>query len=97
MQITVLHNQSLLDVCLQHAGTIEGVFELAMANDLNITDDMKAGAVMQMPEGIVNDKDILNYYKAKGIQPATAIIQRKKAERCTGIGCWAIEVDFVVS
>ena len=37
MQITVLHNQSLLDVCLQHAGTIEGVFELAMANDLNIT------------------------------------------------------------
>lgn len=73
MQIVVLHNQSLLDVCLQHTGSIESVFELAMANDLAITDDVQAGQILELPEGIAMDKDILNYYKAKNIQPATKI------------------------
>ncbi|MHA3046007.1 hypothetical protein JSO59_001360 [Riemerella anatipestifer] len=95
MQITALHNQTLLDVCLQHTGTIEGVFELAMANDLSITDDVQAGAVLQLPEGIKTDRDIFNYYTSKNIQPATAITE--VVEKCEGIGCWAIGVDFKVS
>ena len=37
MTITVLHNQSLLDLAIQHTGTIESVFELAEANALNTT------------------------------------------------------------
>ncbi|MDY3547365.1 hypothetical protein PG291_01955 [Riemerella anatipestifer] len=95
MQITALHNQTLLDVCLQHTGTIECVFELAMANDLSITDDVQAGAVLQLPEDIKKDRDIFNYYAAKGIQPATAITE--VVEKCEGIGCWAIGIDFKVS
>lgn len=95
MQIIVLHNQSLLDVCLQHTGSIEGVFELAMANDLAITDVVEAGAVLQLPEGIALDKDILNYYTAKGIQPATAITE--VVEKLEGISYWAIGVDFKIS
>ncbi|SDE76142.1 hypothetical protein SAMN05421544_12425, partial [Riemerella columbipharyngis] len=31
MKKIVLHNQSLLDFCLQHTGSIAGVFELAQA------------------------------------------------------------------
>ncbi|MDY3363316.1 hypothetical protein JSO61_009545 [Riemerella anatipestifer] len=95
MQIIVLHNQSLLDACLQHTGSIEGVFELAMANNLAITDDVQAGAVLQLPEDIKKDRDIFNYYAAKGIQPATAITE--VVEKCSGIGCWAIGIDFKVS
>ncbi|AZZ59145.1 hypothetical protein OKE68_04270 [Riemerella anatipestifer] len=95
MQIIVLHNQSLLDACLQHTGSIEGVFELAMANNLAITDDVQAGTVLQLPEGIKTDRDILSYYTAKGIQPATAITE--VVEKCSGIGCWAIGIDFKVS
>ena len=38
MQVVVLHNQSLLDLALQHTGTIESIFELAMLNNLSITD-----------------------------------------------------------
>ncbi|MDY3337784.1 hypothetical protein PG279_01160 [Riemerella anatipestifer] len=95
MPITVLHNQSLLDTCLQHTGTIEGVFELAMANNMAITDDVEAGQIMKLPEGIKEDRDIFNYYAAKGIQPATAITE--VVEKCEGIGCWAIGIDFKVS
>ncbi|MDY3352249.1 hypothetical protein PG357_09690 [Riemerella anatipestifer] len=94
-QITLLHNQSLLDACLQHTGTIEGVFELAMANGLAITDDMEAGQVMKLTEDIKKDRDIFNYYAAKSIQPATAITE--VVEKCSGIGCWAIGIDFKVS
>lgn len=96
MQVTVLHNQSLLDVCLQHTGSIEGVFELAMNNNLSITDDIQVGKILNLPEGITTDKDILNYYKAKNIQPATAIIEQTE-EKLEGIGYWAIGVDFKVS
>lgn len=94
-QITLLHNQSLLDACLQHTGTIEGVFELAMANGLAITDDMEAGQVMKLTEDIKKDRDIFNYYTAKNIKPATAITE--VVEKCEGIGCWAIGIDFKVS
>lgn len=96
MKVTVLHNQSLLDVCLQHTGSIEGIFELAMANDLAITEDVQAGAVLELLEGIAMDKDILNYYRTKAIQPATAIIEQTE-EKLEGIGYWAIGVDFKVS
>ena len=46
MTITVLHNQSLLDLALQHTGTIESVFEFAEANTINITDDVQAGKTL---------------------------------------------------
>ena len=46
MQVEVLHNQSLLDLALQHTGTIESIFELAMLNNLSITDDVVAGKVL---------------------------------------------------
>ena len=43
MTITALHNQSLLDLALQHTGTIESVFEFAEANAINITDECASG------------------------------------------------------
>ena len=58
MTITVLHNQSLLDLALQHTGTIESIFELAVLNEKSITDDMLAGASLLIGE--ISNKDILN-------------------------------------
>lgn len=59
MTITVLHNQSLLDLALQHTGTIESVFEMAEANALNITDDVRAGKTLVVPAEAFTNKDIL--------------------------------------
>ncbi|MFJ1492532.1 hypothetical protein [Capnocytophaga canis] len=102
MQIVILHNQSLLDTCLQHTGTIESLFELALANDLSVTDDLTAGQVLSLPlsEGDgTKDKDILNYYTAKNIQPATGFTQTdlQVLERLEGISIWAVNLDFKVS
>nr|DAN68513.1 MAG TPA: hypothetical protein [Caudoviricetes sp.] len=99
MIITALHNQSLLDLALQHTGTIESVFELAEANSLNITDDVQAGAPLYLGEGLGVRNEILNYYTAKNLQPATAFSREDEQvfERLEGISIWAINLDFVVS
>ena len=96
MTITVLHNQSLLDLALQHTGTIESIFELAVLNEKSVTDDMVAGASLLIGE--ISNKDILNYYTAKSIQPATVFTKADKQvlERLEGISIWAINLDFVV-
>lgn len=99
MTITALHNQSLLDLALQHTGSIESVFELAEANALNITDDVWAGAPLYLGEGLGVRNEILSYYTAKNLQPATAFSKEDEQvfERLEGISIWAINLDFIVS
>ena len=99
MTITALHNQSLLDLALQHTGTIESVFEFAEANAINITDDVQAGKTLVLPAEAFSNKDILNYYIAKNLQPATAFSKEdeKVTKRLEGISIWAINLDFVVT
>lgn len=98
MQVVILHNQSLLDVALQHSGNIESIFEIILANDLSLTDEVKAGQTLIMPNIISKDNDILSYYTAKKIQPATGFTAEDKQvlERQEGISIWAINLDFQV-
>ncbi|ALC97827.1 hypothetical protein [Capnocytophaga sp. oral taxon 323] len=99
MQIIVLHNQSLLDACLQHTGSLEGLFDLALANAVSLTDELSAGQNLQVPDGIATDRDILGYYTTRGLQPATAFTEEDKQilDRKEGISIWAIHLDFIVS
>ncbi|MGP1479310.1 MAG: hypothetical protein ACTTJI_06455 [Capnocytophaga sp.] len=99
MIITALHNQSLLDLALQHTGSIEAVFELATVNTLSITDDVQAGKTLVLPAEAFSNKDILAYYTAKNLQPATAFSKEDEQvfERLEGISIWAINLDFVVT
>ena len=99
MTVAALHNQSLLDLALQHTGTIESVFELAKDNALNITDDVQAGTPLYLGEGLGVRNEILGYYTAKNLQPATAFSKEDEqvAKRLEGISIWAINLDFIVS
>ena len=40
MKVIVLNNQSLIDVAIQHTGTIENAFKIAVANCLSLTDEL---------------------------------------------------------
>lgn len=98
MKTTILHHQSLLDLAIQHTGSVENAFDLALQNNRSITDDLEAGESIEFTAyGIQQNKDILNYYTAKNIQPATAVILPPEEERLEGIGYWTISVDFKVS
>ena len=91
---TIIDQQNLLDIALQETGSIEGVFELATANDIAVSDEIPAGTELKVPEGNTNP-DVLRQYKANDIKPATGNI--KDAEILDGIGYWYIEMDFISS
>ncbi len=95
---TVLYKQSLLDVILQLTGAMDSLVSVAHLNNISITDDLVPGQKISFPEDVALDEDILNYYRAKKVQPATALSSEDKlvAAKPEGIGYWAIEVDFEV-
>lgn len=102
MNAVVLNRQSLLDIALQHTGKVENAFGIAVANGISITDDLIVGGVLSISDDMTKNNDILSYYTAKNIQPATAIqmitaADDHLAQRQEGISAWAINYDFKVS
>lgn len=96
--VTVLHAQSFLDVVLQATGSIDSIVEIAEYNNISITDDLVAGKKLNIPDSVELDEDIVNYYKAKKVQPATAMSNEDKviADKPEGISYWGINIDFEV-
>lgn len=97
MKVIILHNQNLLDLAIQHTGSVENAFAIAVANGLSLTDDLEAGRESGIPK-VEQNKDILSYYQAKKLQPATGIsLAGNQLNQSEGIDYWAIQMDFVVS
>ena len=94
---TVLHNQSILDFAIQHTGSAQNAFEIAMANNMSVTEQLTAGHTLVIPSSIVNDVDVKNYYQSKSIQPATDITQYEDSEENPeGISIWILNQNFIV-
>lgn len=100
MTIIVLHNQSLLDVAVQHTGNVLNAFLIAKANGLQVSSEPAAGTTLIIPEDVQNDRDILDYYTSKKIHPATGITNilgiTPSEPELEGISYWAIYDDFIV-
>ena len=71
--VTVIKYQSLFDLSIQVYGTQEGVLILAMANGLSVTDELEPGSVLKVPEFAEANTEIVSYYRANNIKPATAL------------------------
>lgn len=96
--ITALSHQSILDLSLQHCGSLEAAYALADGNGISISDDLATGEQLLTPEVI--DKDITLHYGVNDIQPATHITNAEINDILgigEGIEFWAIEFDFIVS
>lgn len=97
MTTTVLHNQSFLDLAIQHTGSVFNAFAIATANGMSVSETVTPGTEIVLPENLQADNDILNYYQAKNIKPATAFTQTEMIEQHRGIGWMQIEKTFKVS
>ena len=94
----VLDGQSLVDIATQYCGSADAAYDIALLNGLTVTDDLTPGLELKLPS-VVNKK-IADYYKNKGLQPATSITMNSENPIPTdleGIGYWAIETDFIIS
>lgn len=96
--ITTGAGQNLFDLAIQHCGSLEAAFDLAIANDLSLTDDLQAGQELDLPA--VQNAQVVQYYSVNRLQPATGITQDELNELLNtgeGIEFWAIEYEFAVS
>ena len=99
MKITVLNNQSILDVSVQHTGTVENCFAIAIANGFSVSDLLTSGSSIEIPDDLQKNSDVLNYYTAKQIQPAsgTTTEQNNEIPTLKGVGYMQIKNSFKVS
>ncbi|WP_336690577.1 MULTISPECIES: hypothetical protein [unclassified Chryseobacterium] len=99
MKTIVLTHQTILDIAIQYTGTVENCFAIAVANGLSVSDVLSAGLPLEIPEDVFKNTDILNYYNAKNIQPATGWAAEQDGEIPTlkGIGYMQIANGFKVS
>ena len=91
MEVFVISGQSILDVAVQHSGSVEACFDLAIRNNLSLTGGLVPGVALNLGQPLNND--IVNFFRANKKQPASYMGTIQPA----GIGYWAIEIDFVVS
>lgn len=90
MKITVLRNQSFMDLALQHTGDVLNAFDIAAANNMAVSDTPVSGTVVTIPETIAVNDDVLNYYAANGIRPATGVQDETVFAEHKGIGTMRI-------
>jgi hypothetical protein len=93
----VLHNQSLLDIAIQQTGTLEILFDLALANGISITEENLSNQDLKTESNFI-DADILNYYSSKKLIPATELTEEDKQNLPVnfGIGKMAIGSTFII-
>jgi hypothetical protein len=65
MKITVINGQSIYDIALQYAGSVEAVVEIAEANYMSMDTILEAGRELEIPR--VHNLRIVEYYKQNNI------------------------------
>lgn len=89
----VLAGQNIFDVAVQHAGSVEAAFDLAITNDISLSDALTVGEEL-LGAGKVR-ADIVDYYARRVFNPATDETLIGEIEG--GIEFMGIEIDFIVS
>lgn len=72
MKVTVGQRQSLADLAIQVYGDIRGAVEIAMANGIDVTAQLEAGAELECPD-ITYDPYVRDYVRKNSITPATEL------------------------
>lgn len=94
-KITVQNNQSLLDVSVQATGSAANYIKIAKANDLVPTAKIAPGTIIEIPEDVEVNDDIVNFYEANGIVPTTEI-KTEFEQEFIGIGEMEIGTTFKI-
>lgn len=69
-KIVVLEGQTLIDLAIQQCGSVEAAFQLAVENDLSVTDELSAGLELSSIDPV--ERPVAQYYEAKRLKPATS-------------------------
>ena len=97
MQIKILHNQTLLDIAIQQYGSATMAINLAIENNLSLTEVNEVGTPLIAPSKDNETRLIAEYFQNKGLKPATAINDLDVVIPVDfGIGEMIIEESFII-
>ena len=88
--IEVKNKQSVADIATEHAGSVESAIEIALVNDLSLTEDVEPGVLLQKTGA--KNSEVINFFERELKSPATKSIE----EMGSGIGFMKIGVDFTI-
>ena len=89
----VKRGQNIIDAVIIATGRSEAAVEVAIANEVSLTDDVGEIEIGDVDENKSN-KTMLTMTKS---EPATGVSEADEAAApYRGIGFWAIEEDFVI-
>jgi trans-2-enoyl-CoA reductase len=96
-EFKVLKGQTLADIAIQETGHLEGIYDLAIRNGISMTEILRADQVL-----VVDDSDrnmrLYTRIKSENIKPATEFnMWTEEVPELSGIGYWAIGIDFTIS
>lgn len=94
-KVEVLYGQTFLDIALQETGDLERCMELADAADLQLTAELPAGLVLEVPDPAPEKRSVVLLFSDAANKPASAD-PAEENNRLEGIGYWIIQQDFVV-
>lgn len=86
--VIVRPGQSIWDIALQYAGSMEAAWEIARLNGLTVTTTLTPGQVLIMPPGV--DTSLIRFFATGGYVPASddTILE--------GIDYWMVALEFEV-
>jgi hypothetical protein len=95
METIVLDGQSLFDIAVQQAGSVDAAFALAVANNVSVSGEVPASTPLANTP--MQNNRIAEYFSMKALKPATDTSSAEGEVKLTGIGYMAIGIDFKVS
>lgn len=92
----ILYGQTSLDMAIQELDDVERLFEIAIDNDISITDDLVPGTQLLVGDPDKSVRNIVQLFSDPANAPASADEEQLVNSRLEGIGYWKIENDFIV-
>lgn len=85
--ITVINNQSILDIAIQENGNVIAALEIAVRNGISITSNLAPGQQMLAGSSLYDNKEVINYWESKkqNIANGTALTPIKQEILFTNI------------
>lgn len=93
--VKVQYKQTIIDIAVQELGDASRAIEIAVLNNLNLTDDLVSGTTLILPVPDLDKRWLVNLFKDKANHPASCVTADEEV-KLEGIGYWYIEYDFVV-
>lgn len=93
--VKILDGQTIIDIAAQELGDLERSYEIAQMNGMNLTDELTAGEMINVPDADISKRNIISLFADAANAPASDSPE-SNTDRLEGIDYWIIENDFIV-